>query len=778
MRIEKIDLIKYGHFNNYAIALANSVGLHLIVGPNEAGKTTCLHAVEDLLFGVPERTEMARGDYQNLKIGATLTDSSGQRLELIRRKRRVGSLRTPEDEPLDDLVLQKLLSGVPESLFKSMFGLTHQGLIEGGKELVLGEGEVGESLYGAALGTRGLQALLRRLDDEAQVIWARRATTRKLNEALTRYRSAQDEIKRLRLRPQEWHELEKQVKQTTADREGLRKRLLEAEAILSRLGRIKAALPLMLRRHQLFRQIEELGPGALASPEETERYREVSTGIQTFSLTANQLQEQIDEAQRLLGELKVDENLLAAGPRLDAVVEELGLYRKNATDLNVLKGDRRTLLDKAERVLRRIWPHATIALSQLQLELTATQKDAIRALIGTHAVLVDRSSAAAGRIEELEFEQGELKNRIEQLGEPAVLDLTPGLRAALRAAQLAGDLDSEISELQGQIVRQDRILDHEVQLLQVQSLTPVEAAALCVPSAAQVAAMGVAESRLNVRKEALDEKSEAVGQRKSDFTQQLRELELGGAPPTQDELEATRDERDRLWGVVQISWRGDHGDLPAPYIGDERLADEYKKWVKKADQLADTMRRSSESVLKMAAAQAGLESVASQELTLASARAEIARLSDEHNQAWLTLWPEPITPSDVASMQEFLEQYRTLVARVHEREMARTQLSRRNERRAALETELRRQLLASEYESSSTTFAGLVEEVARICDEADSYRTTHRELSGDLARVSAELKRQRRTVDQAESRAQAMATEVGDRLSASPARSRTQLQLG
>ena len=55
MRIERLSLARYGCFTDAELDFAGE-GLHVVVGPNEAGKSTSRSAVADLLFGFPGRT--------------------------------------------------------------------------------------------------------------------------------------------------------------------------------------------------------------------------------------------------------------------------------------------------------------------------------------------------------------------------------------------------------------------------------------------------------------------------------------------------------------------------------------------------------------------------------------------------------------------------------------------------------------------------------------------------------------------------------------------------
>lgn len=60
MRLDRLDLTRYGHFTDRRLAFPapapGEADLHVVYGPNEAGKSTLFSAWLDLLFGIPLRT--------------------------------------------------------------------------------------------------------------------------------------------------------------------------------------------------------------------------------------------------------------------------------------------------------------------------------------------------------------------------------------------------------------------------------------------------------------------------------------------------------------------------------------------------------------------------------------------------------------------------------------------------------------------------------------------------------------------------------------------------
>ena len=87
MRLAKLDLPRYGRFTDASIELPRAErDIHIVFGPNEAGKTTCLTAIEDLLFGIPARSPYNfLHSYENMRVGAVL-ENDGDCFEFQRRK--------------------------------------------------------------------------------------------------------------------------------------------------------------------------------------------------------------------------------------------------------------------------------------------------------------------------------------------------------------------------------------------------------------------------------------------------------------------------------------------------------------------------------------------------------------------------------------------------------------------------------------------------------------------------------------------------------------------
>ncbi len=198
MRLLSLRLIAFGHFRGETLDFPCDKGLFIIYGPNEAGKSTSLRALQGLLYGIPERTPDAfLHDMASLRVGGELLRSDGEKLVVVRRKGRKDTLQLPDGRAIPEDTIRSFLGSVDASTFFRVFGMNRHELVEGGRQLAQGKGDVGESLFVAGLAGADLKRALNSLDDEAVALFKPGGSTPAINT-----------LTRLRLRPTSYREQE------------------------------------------------------------------------------------------------------------------------------------------------------------------------------------------------------------------------------------------------------------------------------------------------------------------------------------------------------------------------------------------------------------------------------------------------------------------------------------------------------------------------------------------------------------------------------------------
>ena len=282
MKIRSLNLTAFGPFTGRELVFAGdgipSGALHVVYGANEAGKSTALRAVSGLLFGIgTQTTDAFLHQMTDLRLGAVLEGTDGSVVQVVRRKGKKNTLLDPAGNVLDEGLLRRLCGSATESTFRALFGLDHVSLREGAEALLAGQGDVGESLFEAALGGggRGIHRILQDLEAEADALFTPKAHKRKLNEAINAYQEARAAVRMKARSGEAWMKQKRGLDEAKVEHQRLAELLRARRRELHRLERARRLLPLGARRDRLLQRMAALGEVTLL-PADAGRAREAA----------------------------------------------------------------------------------------------------------------------------------------------------------------------------------------------------------------------------------------------------------------------------------------------------------------------------------------------------------------------------------------------------------------------------------------------------------------------------------------------------------------------
>jgi len=171
MRLVSLRLAPYGSLTDLTLELAP--GVTVIHGSNEAGKSTVLSAYSDLLCGISRQTPMAfRAPRKDLRIHATITLDDGTSASVTRT-----TLNSPRDlldratkEPVSAALRAALTSNLDDATLRARFGLDHDRLVAGGRDLVAGRGDLAPIVFEARAGA-DVRGLVDRLQEQTEALY-------------------------------------------------------------------------------------------------------------------------------------------------------------------------------------------------------------------------------------------------------------------------------------------------------------------------------------------------------------------------------------------------------------------------------------------------------------------------------------------------------------------------------------------------------------------------------------------------------------------------------
>jgi uncharacterized protein YhaN len=344
MRFQTLDLVRYGGFADRVIDFGSGQpDLHLVLGPNEAGKSTMLEAIGDLLFGIhPQTAQNWRFEYGDLRIRAVLQHAEDV-VEIVRRKGNRNTLLGPDGTALPDEFLAPFLGGIDRTTFERMYGLDHERLRSGGRAILEGKDDAARLILEAGSGLSGVGAELARLDRMAGDLFKPNAQNPAINRLIRERVEAQAVVRSAGLTDSAWSAIiaaEKKAGERRSDLQAEGRALTMRAAAIERTNR---ARPLLARRREIDTELETLGDVRPFPADAEARLNAAVSERNTAQELLGQHRAQLEKAQ-LLGSVELPAELLAEQDRVEALEERRPVIEKDLADIARRQGD----LDRSE----------------------------------------------------------------------------------------------------------------------------------------------------------------------------------------------------------------------------------------------------------------------------------------------------------------------------------------------------------------------------------------------------------------------------------------------
>lgn len=673
MRFRRLHIPAFGPFTDLELTFPNpnNCDLHLIYGRNEAGKSSLLRAIRDLLFGIHAQSpDGFLHDYKNLRLVGEIENKAGDHLVFQRRKGNKNTLLAESGEALPDSALEPFLGSVGQGYFSTMFGLGGSELREGARELLSGEGQLGNALFSASLGGTPIHRVLEELEEQSARIFRGRATTNvSIRPTLARYKEYFKQSRESLVSSEEWERIERDLESKDAEKQRLEQELAGIDKEIAWIERVKAALPSVGRLLNENRLLAELPNLPSVASDFIGRARAARDELSKASRGAELLANQIQQLQERLSQCATSPQLLAQAALLDVLHKEVGAYGDRRKQLAQIKtkiaGLELALQSKMESLQVEGALESLEALRlerRLQLRCESTAKQ----LREAHSALADNGR----RIEDLESARLDCESELAALPET---EMEP-LRDALATAADAIDAHKNLPVIQASVESLSRQITQEHALVLGAPEDLNAASRLPIPARATIRKFRERFDDLQRERKAVSERIRQEQSNLRALKDGLNRLERLGELPTEGSLEEARRHRDHGWALVVADWKGNSTgpgaqekfDLAMP------LEEAYPQAVAKADRIADLLRLHAEAV---AQAQEKRLQIASSEREIDDLNAQLATFKnsiDEGNREWEAEWVKcgikPGSPNEMEEWREQWDQFRNSLGRLRELE--------------------------------------------------------------------------------------------------------------
>lgn len=641
MRFESLFIERFGVFEDATLDFGDGGGLHVIYGANEAGKSTALAAMSDLLFGIDERTPFNfRFEYGKLRIGAKLAKSNGERLEFKRRKARAGtlvSLSQPETT-LPDAVIAPFLSGIDRDQFHFMFGLDQSRLRSGGKQMLDPHGNFAHALFAAGTGLESVNAVLLELDEEIKRLGSLvdRRSKGEIWSAIDRFTGAISAKKSDMIVPDNYHAAETSRDDAAANRLAVDDQLKGLRARRNFLERGRRVAPILTALTSLRRDVAQYS----GIPDLPENFAETWKKADDDAHTASQaVDRNVAEAKELTEKLEAApaiDSIISFEATIDAFCERLGKYLGDEDDVPKLARRIVELNDQIQAVMRDLGLDVDPDNIERVLPSKITVAK-IRELIKNGAVVRSALDTAGTDHEEAKVAVADAEAALEHL--PPDIDVSEPSELLAQAAKL-GDVTNALAVAKSDTDAADLALSEALGRLGLWSGTADQLAGLPVPDAT---AVSQSEDRRVVAKQdiiALDKTRQEIKREALQVEADLAGLEAAGEIPSPRAIRDARDEREGHWRQIRSRFVRpiDVTSGPTTDVEERDLVGTYETNVRHADELVDRREAEAQRVAQLTALTGNQKRLARALVELDAQRDAASEKMRELDSEWQKLW--------------------------------------------------------------------------------------------------------------------------------------------
>ena len=346
MRIEEMNISGFGLFNQFKVSNLDPC-LNIMLGENEAGKSTCLEFVRTLLFG----SATGAGARKAPKYPAPAGSEPGGSLiirtsdnQLLKRtwqpgtglgKQGLFAIENGDLQARDINDFSQLTGHITRQLYAAVYGFSLDQLQE--LNSLEQDARVADILYGAGfgLGSISLPQVLSDLEDKQKKgLYTSGGSNQPINKIMARLKALRQEMKQYTEAMPRYNQIEQELAHLKEKLDNEQLELTQTrlfEACLQDLQRLQLSLPKLQQMHL---RLNELAPQTRWSDQQTAVLEEyLFADIKSLHLQTNKLQNELNDIAleqaklgQALGSGAGDISILESGSAIKSLLEEKSHY--------------------------------------------------------------------------------------------------------------------------------------------------------------------------------------------------------------------------------------------------------------------------------------------------------------------------------------------------------------------------------------------------------------------------------------------------------------------
>ncbi|MBK8762413.1 MAG: AAA family ATPase [Sulfuritalea sp.] len=549
MRIDQLELSRYGKFTARPIAMPQAArDFHLIVGPNEAGKSTIRDAILDLLFGIETRSAY---DFLHPKAEMCISGKithSGSSLE-FQRVKKTRSLLDPKGATLADNSLAAFLGTADRSFFDQMFGLDHDRLVKGGNEILKASNDIGRILFQSAAGIGSLGAVRDALEAEAETLWApRKSNERAYYIAAKDLADADSQLKHATVKTKDWTEARDKVLVIEQALAEIKTKFASLEAERMQLERVRRIAPSLREHSENAQYLVDMSAVAILPENAAKLLIGAESDVAIAKAQQNVSQKLADEARVKRDAISVDSEVIQYADAILALATRRQQTTFHERDIAKRELEIEGLWNNVQSAVRQLgWPLTDEATLQEKLPPLPIRRS-IASLIKQHGAL-EKAVTAATDAERTK--RREIADNESEINRNAIAAVSAELRASLDTAIKLGDESAVMAREKTKLAKAQREIRAAEAGLSEWRLDLAILRTLSVPSIDVTRKLRSDFERLQLDERTYAQKHDDILAEIGTLELEIDQYKISRQAVTAEDLATARRSRDGVWATIK-----------------------------------------------------------------------------------------------------------------------------------------------------------------------------------------------------------------------------------
>lgn len=656
MRINKIVLQAYGHFTDKTIDFTGQdKKLNIIFGPNEAGKSTVMRALDAFFFGFGHTSPDAFvHSYKDLAVRMEIKAHSGTIYDLTRFKRKTNDLVDQNGQAVLPETLNRIMSGLSRDMYANMFGLDHENVRHGAQEIFKAGGHLGETLFAAASGVNSLRSVLDTLRRQADALFKPRAHSRPVWQNIQNISELNKKLMDKTTRPEDWNKIKSILSDLYKDRQALEQEISDLEAKLHGYDRIYKALPHISKHTHISGQLADLINIPKLSSDFTSKRTRIQTRINSLIQDKDNLEKDAHEYSRQLSSLTVNNHIIGLAPAIEHLYQKIsGISdsRENISSIELEINLQTTLLEEKSAFLSR----QIDDFNTEEFRIDHRQVRAVEKLVKDLAMNTESLDQIARDIQETQQDQTTCSQQLDSF--PSVPDIKQ-LDSLSDSLSRARELQDQQKQAQSRIKKLTTRINNDLKTLQLWDGDLEQLTELTLPLAETI---DVHDQKITQARQDMDyalKEMNDTEQRMEQVQWRLNSLDPDQSLPDPDALSKARALRSQGWEIIKSIWLNNIQEQEKKrkfldVTGADNLSTGFEYSISRADEIADTLLKNADQVASRAGLLLEIQNLQNtkhrQEAALHQKELEYQQAMTEWTELWTPLKISPLSPREMGA---------------------------------------------------------------------------------------------------------------------------------